>query len=180
MNRPAPEAVAFTPVTPADLPMLADWLERPHWREWWGEPQAELGYIRDMIDGRDTTCQPFLFRLDGQAAGYIQVWRIGPHQIPEGAEDNPWLMELPAEAVGVDLSLADGASLSKGIGSAVLRRFAEMLLSKGHRTIIIDPDPENGRAVAAYRKAGFRPVPHLEGRTEGVLIMQFQQDQSLT
>lgn len=180
MTAPAAEAIAFTPVTLADLPMLADWLERPHWREWWGDPETELGYIRDMIEGRDTSCRPFLFRLDGQAAGYIQVWNVGPHQIPAWADENPWLMELPAEAVGVDLSLADGASLSKGIGSAVLRRFSETLRSQGHHTIVIDPDPENGRAVAAYRKAGFRPVPHLEGRTEGVLIMQFQQDQSPT
>ena len=28
------------------------------------------------------------------------------------------------------------------------------------------------RAVRAYAKAGFRPVPHLEGRTGDVLIMQ--------
>jgi len=48
-----------------------------------------------------------------------------------------------------------------------------MLRAEGHMTIIIDPDPANGRAVAAYRKAGFRPVPYLEGRTPGVLIMQF-------
>ncbi len=85
-------------------------------------------------------------------------------------------MELPADAVGVDLSIADGARLSKGLGSGALRRFARSLRAKGHRTIIIDPDPDNARAVAAYRKAGFQPVPHLEGRTDGVLIMQFQED----
>jgi aminoglycoside 6'-N-acetyltransferase len=133
-----------------------------------------------MIEGRDATCRPFLFSLDGELAGYIQVWDVGPHQIPDWAEDNPWLMELPADAVGVDLSVADGDRLSQGIGSAVLRRFVAMLQAQGHKTIVIDPDPENGRAVSAYAKAGFRPVPHLEGRALGVLIMQFQQDSSLT
>jgi len=173
VNAPAPDAIVFRPVTLADLPMLDGWMARSHWREWWGEPETELAHVRDMVEGRDATCRPFIFALDGEPAGYIQVWEIGPHQVPEWADDNPWLMELPADAVGVDLSLADGARLSQGIGSSVLYCFVAMLQAEGHMTIIIDPDPANGRAVAAYRKAGFRPVPYLEGRTPGVLIMQF-------
>jgi aminoglycoside 6'-N-acetyltransferase len=180
VTSPASDAIAFAPVALADLAMLGEWMVRPHWREWWGDPETELGHVRDMVEGRDTTCRPFIFSVAGEAAGYIQVWEIGPHQIPEWAKENPWLMELPADAVGVDLSLADGARLSQGIGSAVLRRFVAMLLAEGCKTIIIDPDPANGRAVAAYRKAGFRPVPHLEGRAPGVLIMQFHPDSSQT
>ncbi len=165
------DGVAFRPIRPEDLPMIADWLARPHWREWWGEPEPEFGHIRDMVEGRDDT-RPYIFHVDGRPAGYIQVWYIGPHQTPEWAADNPWLMELPADAVGVDLSIADGATLSKGIGTRVLKAFIARLRAAGLRNIVIDPDPENGRAVRAYAKAGFTPVPHLEGRTEGVLIMQ--------
>lgn len=179
MNEISPEAITFRPVTAADLPMLGEWMSRPHWQEWWGVPETELGYVRDMIEGRDTSCRPLLFSLDGEPAGYIQVWRVVPHQTPEWAQDSPWLMQVPADAVGVDLSLADGETLSRGIGSTVLRRFVSTLLAEGQRTILIDPDPANARAVAAYRKAGFRPVADLEGRTPGVLIMQFQQDPDL-
>ncbi|MDP3255580.1 MAG: GNAT family N-acetyltransferase [Bosea sp. (in: a-proteobacteria)] len=180
MSTPPSDDVAFLPVEPHDLPLLAGWIAQPHWQEWWGDPETEVGYIRDMIEGRDDTCSPFLITLAGTPAGYIQVWRVGRHQIPAWTAGNPWLLEVPAEAVGVDLSLADARRLSQGIGSAALRRFAESLVAQGHETILIDPDPANARAVAAYRKAGFRPVPHLEGRTPGVLIMQFQQDSDLT
>lgn len=180
MSAKAPDDIAFRPVEPGDLPMLARWVAQPHWQEWWGDPETEVGHIRDMIEGRDDTCSPFLITLDGEPAGYIQVWRVGPHQIPEWTAESPWLLEVPAEAVGVDLSLADAQRLSQGIGSAALRRFADSLVAQGHETIVIDPDPANARAVAAYRKAGFRPVRHLEGRTPGVLIMQFQQDSDLT
>ena len=168
--------IAFRPVSPGDLAMLGRWMGRPHWREWWGDPEVELGYVRDMIEGRDRTCEPFIFDLDGAPSGYIQVWRIGPHQTPEWAQDNPWLMELPATAVGVDISVADPERLSKGVGSRVLRRFVEGVAATRGAPVIIDPDPKNGRAVAAYRKAGFRPLPHLEGRTSDVLIMQFDPD----
>ncbi len=173
MSDMARTEIAFRPVTSADYAMLRDWLQRPHWREWWGEPETELGYVRDMVEGRDATCEPFIFSLGGVPAGYIQVWRVAPHQIPEWAEESPWLMELPAEAVGVDLSLADGARLGQGLGSAVLRRFCETLTARGDTTIIIDPDPDNGRAVAAYRKAGFRPMPGIRAGAGKALIMQF-------
>jgi aminoglycoside 6'-N-acetyltransferase len=157
----------------ADLPMVRRWLERPHVREWWGEPETELGCMRDMIEGRDTT-RPFIFSVGGEPAGYIQYWFIGHHQNADWIADHPWLAELPSDAVGVDLSISEPGLLSRGVGSAVLRAFAERLAAEGHRTIIIDPDPANRRAVRAYEKAGFRPIPRLYGQTGDVLIMQYK------
>lgn len=171
--------IGFRPVASGDYPLLADWLARPHWREWWGEPEIELGYIRDMVEGRDLTCRPFLFTLAGEPAGYIQFWHVAPHQRPAWADENPWLMQLPAEAIGVDLSLADGSRLGQGIGSTVLRHFCNILTAQGYRSIVIDPDPRNGRAVGAYRKAGFRPMPEATAGAAGALIMQFHPDMAL-
>ena len=87
--------IGFRPVTAADLPLLATWLEAPHIRDWWGDPEEELGFIREMVEGRDTT-RPYLILLDGEAAGYIQVWYIGHHQNESWTKDNPWLLDLPA------------------------------------------------------------------------------------
>ena len=169
------QAIAFRPVETADLDLLGRWMEKPHWREWWGEPETELGYIRDMVEGRDTT-RPFLFLVDGEPAGYIQYWFIGHHQNETWVKDNPWLMELPADAIDVDLSIGEAQNLSRGIGTAVLKVFVAMLREQGFGTIVIDPDPENGRAVRAYEKAGFRPIPGLKGSTPGVLLMQHDPD----
>jgi aminoglycoside 6'-N-acetyltransferase len=156
----------------SDLPLMRRWLASPHVRAWWGEPDAELGYIVDMIEGRDTT-RPFLFSVDGEPAGYIQYWFVGHHQNETWIADHPWLAELPSEAIGVDLTIGEVGLLSRGVGSDVLRLFTERLLAEGHRTIIIDPDPANGRAVRAYEKAGYRAIPRLAGRTGDTLIMQY-------
>ena len=171
MAAPLP-AISFRRVEAGDLPMLRAWMERPHWREWWGDPDAEAGHVREMVEGRDTT-EPYLALIDGEPGGYIQVWYVGDHQNGSWLADNPWLGELPADTVGVDLSLADPARLSKGIGSAMLGAFTAELRRRGHRTIIIDPDPQNGRAVRAYEKAGYRAIPALLGRSGDSLIMQF-------
>ncbi|MCV0394658.1 MAG: GNAT family N-acetyltransferase [Rhizobiaceae bacterium] len=169
--RPDTDPIGFRPVTSADLPMLGEWMERPHWREWWGDPPTELGYVRDMVEGRDTT-RPFIFSAEGRDLGYIQAWRIGDTLHEPWISDSPWLLELPADAVGVDLSIADPDDLSKGIGTAALMSFVAMLRAEGAVTIIIDPDPANQRAVQAYSKAGFSPIPELEGRTGDSLIMK--------
>jgi RimJ/RimL family protein N-acetyltransferase len=167
-----PPACDFHHMTAADLPLMRRWLDMPHVQAWWGEPETELGYIRDMIEGQDTT-RPFIFSVDGERVGYIQYWFIGDHQNASWISDYPWLAELPPEAVGVDLTIGDPAKLERGIGSTVLRAFAERLVGEGYRTIIIDPDPENKRAVRAYEKAGFQAIPRLLGRTGDTLIMQY-------
>ncbi|MCK7613315.1 GNAT family N-acetyltransferase [Roseibium sediminicola] len=163
--------VSFRPVTSDDLPLLADWMARPHWRAWWGEPETELGYIRDMLEGRDTT-KPFIFQVDGSDSGYIQVWYVKDQQGPEVVTDYPWVVLLPKDAVGVDLSIADGKELSRGLGTKVLQAFVRKLQQDGHHRILIDPDPANLRAVKAYRKAGFREIKDLLGRTGDSLLME--------
>ncbi|MDZ5697397.1 GNAT family N-acetyltransferase [Chelativorans sp. M5D2P16] len=167
----SPGQIGFTPVEPGHYPLLRQWLRAPHVREWWGEVEEELGFIRDMVEGRDTT-RPFLIMLDEEPVGYIQYWFVGHHQNDAWTEKNPWLKTLPADAVGVDLTIGEAAWLSRGVGSAALSVFVAKLRRDGFDTVIIDPDRENLRAVRAYEKAGFRPVPELEGRTGKVLIMQ--------
>jgi aminoglycoside 6'-N-acetyltransferase len=142
-------------------------------REWWGEPDEELGFIRDMVEGRDTT-RPFLIALDRTPVGYVQYWFIGHHQNAEWVAGHPWLAELPPDTVGVDLSIGDAGLLSQGVGSAALTNFVAELRRRGYTNIIIDPDPANARAVRAYQKAGFRPIPRLQGRTGDVLIMRHE------
>ena len=168
-----PGEISFLPVEPKHFPLLRKWLGEPHMQEWWGEPEEELGFIRDMVEGRDTT-RPFLIAVDGMPVGYVQYWFIGHHQNAEWIADHPWLAELPSDTVGVDLSIGDAEQLSQGIGSAALKAFVAQLRRQGHTNIIIDPDPTNARAVRAYTKAGFRPISRLQGRTGDVLIMQHE------
>jgi RimJ/RimL family protein N-acetyltransferase len=163
--------VTFRPVVSRDLPLLADWMARPHWREWWGEPEEELDKIRKKVEGRDTTT-PFIFQLDGRDAGYIQVWYVKDQQGAEAVAAYPWLLLLPMEAVGVDLSIAEASELFRGHGTKVLQAFVGKLRREGHKRIIIDPDPANLRAVKAYRKAGFKEMEDLLGRTGDSLLME--------
>jgi aminoglycoside 6'-N-acetyltransferase len=166
--------LGFRPITPTDLPLLRAWMERPHWREWWGDPEVECGYVRDMIEGHDST-EPYFICLDGVPAGYIQVWYVADQRIEPWLTEAPWLKDLPDDAVGVDLSLAEAGALSQGIGTAALKAFVALLRARGHDEIWIDPAPENLRAVRAYHKAGFRVAERLRGTTGDSLLMRFEE-----
>ena len=165
-----PAEIGFRPVTRRRLPAAPPLAERPACPGMVGRSEEELGFIRDMVEGRDST-RPYIIELGGTPVGYIQVWFVGDNL--DQAEEYPWVAELPRDAVGVDLTIGDPALLSQGVGSAALAAFTRRLRDEGHRTIVIDPDPANARAVRAYAKAGFRPVPRLEGRTGDALIMQY-------
>jgi aminoglycoside 6'-N-acetyltransferase len=167
--------VSFRPVMHSDIPLLGAWMTQQHWLDWWGDPQTELAMIEDMIDERDTT-RPFLFCVDGVAKGYIQVWFCADWHQPPYTETDSWILDLPRDAVGVDLSIGEADELARGLGSRVLRTFCERLRGEGHGEIFIDPDPENTRAIRAYRKAGFATYKPLAGRTEDVLILRHQPD----
>lgn len=152
--------------------MLRAWMEQDHWREWWGATETELGYIVDMIEGRDTS-RPFIMQVDNADFGYIQYWTIGDNLKEPWLSEAPWMTKLAPETIGVDLSIGDGKDLSKGIGTAVLTAFVTGLFEKGFDEIIIDPDFRNKRAIRAYEKAGFRPIDALLGKTGYTLLMQF-------
>ncbi|MDX2259612.1 MAG: GNAT family N-acetyltransferase [Hyphomicrobiaceae bacterium] len=167
-----PGALTFLPVEARHLPIIARWMEEEHWRAWWGDPATELGYIRDMVEGRDTS-RPFLFAVDGEPVGYIQYWFVGDHQSEAWIASNPWLALVPSDTLGIDMSIGRPEWLGRGVGSQVLRAFADELWAAGHRNLIIDPDPANARAIAAYRKAGFEPVRHLVGKTGDCVILSY-------
>lgn len=163
-------------MTKGDLPLIESWFAEPHLRAWWGEPDEEIALIRDMVEDRDTT-RPFLIQLDGTPIGYIQYWFLGELQTGEWLEDHPWLSVFPEHAVGIDISIGEPGFAGRGIGPAAIRAFSRRLHTWGYPVIITDPDPDNHRAVRAYEKAGFRPVPNLDDMTGGdVLIMQFHNE----
>ena len=165
-------AITLRPVTADDLAMIEEWIGRPHWQEWWGDPTEETAGIRAMVEGRDTT-RPFIFEVDGKSAGYTQYWFADEQKSDEKLGDHRWLASLPRGSVGIDISIAEASALSKGLGSAIVGAMARRLWHEGHRHITIDPHTGNSRAIRAYEKAGFRVIEELHGKTGDVLLMRF-------
>ena len=143
----------FRPLTLTDYPLLLEWLQRPHVKEWWDDGDDTLDKVAAHYGDEDDTARFIL--METVAAGVEQP--LGYFQ---------YYLE-PDDTVGIDQFLADAGRLGQGLGTQAVQQFCDLVIAQRNpRRIILDPDPANGRAIRCYEKAGFRyyaTVPTEEG-----------------
>jgi aminoglycoside 6'-N-acetyltransferase len=135
-----------------DEDVLDALLTEPDVQEWF---EADGGELVALID--EASVSPFLIRLNGLAIGYAQVYHANA--------DAFWRdLGMPSETMGFDLSLGGAANRGQGIGPKVIRALmARVFYMQGVVQVIIDPHPENARAILAYSKCGFLFAPPQPG-----------------
>lgn len=134
--------IRFRPLAATDFPMLLEWLQQPHVKDWWDDGDDTLEKVATHYGDPSDDSRRFVLELDGDAAGYFQYYRIDATQI------------------GTDQFLARPHGLSQGLGSRCLSAFIDMIAAaETVRCIIADPHPGNGRAIRCYEKCGFRHDP---------------------
>lgn len=145
MIRKAMAEYVFRPMTAADLPMLADWLRTPDVADWWADPDRQVAELPDKL--ADARMTPLIVQRDGKPIAYAQVSDAAQWQAPHYDALN-----TPTGTLALDVFAGpDGM----GHGGEWLDALARHLLADVP-ALIIDPDPENLRAIRAYQKAGFQ------------------------
>ena len=159
---------SFRPLVATDLPMLHEWLRRPHVAQWWPAPASYADVVtefREHLDPQFTT-RGYIALLRGAPAGFIQSYQV------MGSGDGWWPDETDPGARGIDQFLADGDSLGRGFGSAMISAFVDRLFEDPAVTKVqTDPSPDNLRAIRAYRRAGFEPQSEVTTPDGPVLLM---------
>ena len=135
----------FTPMTAADLPLIKRWLETPHVSEWWHDAVEQFELVSGDLDHPDMA--QFIVGTDAHPFAYLQCYNISAWDAGFGPQ--------PPGTRGLDQFIGEQDMLNRGHGSAFIRAFAERLLTDGTPRLVIDPDPNNKRAIRAYEKAGF-------------------------
>ncbi len=145
----------FRPLSRADLPLLHEWLNRPHVAERW-EGTVSFEHVEATYGAAlaSAVIRQLLACLDGVPVGYVQVYHL------LGADPEWWTDETDPGARGIDQFLANAEQLGRGLGSAMIRQFVALIFREDPAvtTIQADPAPENERARFAYEKAGFQRV----------------------
>ena len=136
----------FRPMSAEDLPLVKDWLARPHVREWWGDTFEQFELV--SADLEVEAMEQFIVAAGERPFGYLQCYD------PQVWPDNG-LGEHPSGTRGIDQFIGEPDMVNRGHGSAFIRAFIEGLLAGGAPRIVTDPDPTNARAIRAYEKAGF-------------------------
>ena len=141
----APDYV-FRPMSAADLAMIRRWLETPEVVRWWGQPDEQYALVSGDLDHPDI--DQFIVAMGDQAFGYIQCYAMSTWNQGFGA--------YPPKTRGIDQFIGEPDMIGRGHGSSFIRQFVDTLLISGIPRVVTDPDPDNGRAVRAYAKAGFQ------------------------
>ena len=159
---------SFRPLTRADLPLLHEWLNRPHVAEWW-EGATSFDYVERThgADLESSVIRQLLAYSNGEPVGYVQVYRV------MGADPEWWQDETDPGARGIDQFLANEAQLGRGLGSEMVRQFVSHIFDEDPAVTKVqtDPAPDNARAIRAYEKAGFRRVREVTTPDGPALLM---------
>lgn len=138
----------FRPLTLADYPLMLSWLQRPHVKAWWNDGDDSLAKVAAHYGADDGTGR-YLLLADGLPIGYFQHYAA-------------------ADAIGIDQFIGEPAGIGRGIGPLAIRAFVRLLWRRfGPTAIVLDPQPDNQRAIRCYEKVGFTGVGLQPGHTPG-------------
>jgi len=150
--------ITFRPLCEADLPMLHDWIHRPHVAQWWGGGDAG-GNLEDTTKKylprlqEASSINAYIALLSGDPIGFVQSY------VALSCGDGWWEDETDPGVRGIDQFLCDGGKLGQGMGSRMVAAFIRELFQDPAVTKVqTDPDPTNARAIRCYEKAGLHPV----------------------
>ena len=135
----------FRPMSADDLPLVKDWLARPHVVEWWGDPDEQFGLVSGDMNA--PAMDQYIVSLNGAPLGYLQCYRLTDWNTGFGPQ--------PEGTRGIDQMIGVPELVGQGHGSGFIRAFIERLLANSTPRVVVDPDPANARAIRAYEKAGF-------------------------
>lgn len=148
--------VTLRPMVEQDLPLLHEWLNRPHIVAWWGGERPTLAQVREqylprVLEGEQVI--PYIGMLGDEPFAYAQSY------VALGAGDGWWEEETDPGVRGIDQSIADPELLGKGLGTRLVLALVELVFADPQVSRIqTDPAPNNLRAIRCYEKAGFRKV----------------------
>lgn len=134
------DRVTLRPLTADDVEPLARLFAEPEVAEWWpGENSVRL---QARLDDEDEGVG-FVIEVDGTLIGFVQYFE----------EADP-----DYRHASIDIVLHPGWT-DRGLGTDAVRTLARHLFDDlGHHRLTIDPAVVNARAIASYRKVGFRNV----------------------
>jgi len=143
------ERVTLRMLTEDDLPVLLAVMHHPEVAAWW--PGYDVARLRADTFG-DPDATSLAIEFDGAFAGVVIF----------SEETDPYYRHA-----GIDIAL-DATRTGQGLGTDTLRTLCRYLFDAGgHHRITIDPAVANERAIAVYRKVGFRDVGVMRAHEKG-------------
>ncbi|GGV15449.1 N-acetyltransferase [Streptomyces filipinensis] len=152
-----------------DLPLIHRWMNDPAVSAFWqlaGPRTRTEDHLRTQLDG-DGRSVPCLGVLDGTPMSYWEIYR---------ADLDPLARHYPARPhdTGIHLLVGAAADRGRGLGSALLRAVADLILDRRPTCarVVAEPALHNAPSIAAFLSAGFRFADEVDlpGKRSALMI----------
>lgn len=148
----------FRPLTPDDFPLLLEWLSKEHVKQWWDDGEDTIEQVALNYGEEENGLERFIL-VEAQESGERPIGYFKHYLVPDGS-------------IGIDQFIGEEDYLNRGVGTKAIRLFVGMIV-RAHKpsSIILDPSPENHRAIRCYEKVGFSYYETKEGGEGGLAYM---------
>lgn len=159
--------ISFKPIENTDLPLIFSWVNLPHVQAGYShgvstwedvvEDYNPSGLRKSKIDG-------FIILFQNKYIGYVQKYLLDSGEY-----------DLPCEnAAGLDIFIGATEYFGQKLGKYILFQFLSNYIFSDNNIArcIINPHPENPRAIKTYEKVGFtylKTIERFEGSPEYVM-----------
>ena len=139
-----------------DVGLISRWFHSSHVSEFWGEASTNIRDFRDAMTG---VCGLFNYWIgqDDTMPFCLLITTDATRDTPEHLK--PLLPET-GEAWTLDVLIGPPEYVGRGIATNMLESFLSHLQHQNCtlRTVLIDPEANNSRAIHVYEKVGFQLV----------------------
>lgn len=126
-----------------DFPLLLAWLSKEHVRQWWDDGEVTIEDVARNYGEDEEGLERFIL-VEVEESGEKPLGYFQHYLMPDGS-------------MGIDQLIGDEAYINRGVGTEAVKMFVEMIWRKHQPvSIILDPSPDNKRAIRCYEKAGFK------------------------
>lgn len=154
--------IEFRHLTLQHCPILQQWLQLHHVKEFWDDGDRELEQVINHYIKIDET-RRYLFYINNVAIGYIQIYHINSlHQYAK-------LANLACECYGIDFFIGNTDYLGKGLSYRIITEFVNSYSQ--YKPVIVDPIINNHKAIHIYEKVGFNTVNKFIENNKHYLLM---------
>lgn len=158
----------FSGVTPADMPMIREWLRSPHLTDWW-TPSADD--MADISSGLSATVRYFLVSYQGRPYALIQCSDLGSDSVRTSRLGDEYAVEPGTFAI--HQFVGDVEMLGFGHGTNFIKAFiAELKHQPAVKRLMVTPAQDNAPAIKCYAQAGFRKDKPLQ-TPSGMCVLMF-------
>ena len=132
-----------------DISIIEVWLNKDYIKKWYGDPKEWLDEIQN-VSGDFGWLNHYIAEYEGIPFGFCQYYDCG--KTPKGYE---WDNEPPG-TFGIDYMIGEEAFLGRGLGSIMIKKLIDLIISKENPTqIFADPAKENAASIKLMEKNGF-------------------------